>query len=236
MALTNKTPSTTVQHVFDNIADHYDTMNNVISLGLHNRWRKHVDAMLAIQNGDRVLDLCCGTGVWTFILSEFAGTNGQVTGLDFSAGMLKIANQKRLENGYDNVDFVQGDAQQLPFADATFDEVVIGFGLRNVPDATRVLKEMYRVVKPGGRVVCLETAKPQKPLVHLGWELYFGKILPLLGGVIHRYDEYNYLQRSTHKFVSPEILAALFMQAGFKNVQYETFCAGAAAAHYGQKL
>lgn len=235
MALTNKTPSTKVQHVFDNIADHYDSMNNVISLGLHNHWRQQVDANLALQKGDQVLDLCCGTGVWTFILADLVGPTGNVVGLDFSTGMLEVAEHKQAQENIKNIQFLQGDAQELPFAANTFDKVTIGFGLRNVPDASRVLEEMYRVVKPGGQVVCLETSQPQQPVIRLGWELYFGKLLPLVGGLIHRYDEYNYLQSSTHKFVSPEILEALFIQAGFKAVHYDTFVAGAAAAHYGQK-
>jgi demethylmenaquinone methyltransferase/2-methoxy-6-polyprenyl-1,4-benzoquinol methylase len=235
VGLTNQTPSQTVQHIFDNIAGNYDVMNNVISLGFHKRWRRVVNAKLALQPGDHILDVCCGTGVWTFSLGQAVGASGQVTGLDFSTGMLRIAEDHLKTYQGDNINFIQGDAQKLPFADNSFDRVVIGFGLRNVPDANKVLAEMYRVLKPGGQAACLETSQPTNLIMHAGWELYFGKVLPLLGGAIHHYHEYNYLQQSTHHFVSAEVLKSLFLRAGFDDVSYDQFVAGSAAVHYGTK-
>ncbi|MCD2256431.1 demethylmenaquinone methyltransferase [Lactobacillus sp. CC-MHH1034] len=235
MVLTNKTPATKVQAIFNNIAGNYDAMNNVISLGLHNHWRTVTNRALQLTAGDQILDVCCGTGVWSFGLAQYVGPSGLITGLDFSEAMLQIATEKKDAAGLTNVRFEQGDAQHLPFPDNHFDRVTIGFGLRNVPDADQVLREMFRVVKPGGIVACLETSKPQNKFVRMGWELYVGKLMPLLGGLVHHYKEYNYLQSSTHGFLSPQALAEKFWQAGFKQVHYQTFLFGTAAAHFGTK-
>lgn len=237
MALTNHTPEQSVQAIFDKIAPQYDQMNSVISLGTHRVWRKRVMTMMAVRPGDFALDLCCGTGDWTLALARAVGPAGRVVGLDFSPVMLREAAAKvRTAKLNDRITLRQGDAMHLPYPDNSFNVVTIGFGLRNVPDANQVLREMARVVKPGGQVVCLETSQPTNPVIHAGWQLYFGHLVPLMGSVVaHHYQAYNYLQRSTHDFVSVDQLATMFTAAGLTRVRYTAFNLGAAAVHFGYK-
>jgi len=237
MSLTNHTPERTVAQLFDHIAPQYDQMNSVISLGTHRLWRKQVMDQMMVRPGDFALDLCCGTGDWTLALAQAVGPAGRVVGLDLSAEMLAVATTKvRAAHQQGQITLRQGDAMHLPYPDNSFNVVTIGFGLRNVPDAQRVLDEMTRVVKPGGQVVCLETSQPTNPVVHAGWQVYFGHVVPLMGRVIaHHYQAYDYLQRTTHQFVSAEQLATMFTAAGLQAVHYQKFNLGAAAVHFGQK-
>ena len=237
MALTNTTPEAKVAHLFDQIAPQYDQMNSVISLGTHRIWRKRVMATMRVRPGDFALDLCCGTGDWTLALANAVGPRGHVVGLDLSPEMLTVARQKvTAAHRQSQITLKSGDAMHLPYPDNTFNVVTIGFGLRNVPDAQRVLNEMARVVKPGGQVVCLETSQPTNPVIHAGWQVYFGHLVPLMGRVVaHHYQAYNYLQRTTHEFVSAETLAQMFTQAGLTQVHFTRFNLGAAAVHFGRK-
>ncbi|NLR10129.1 MULTISPECIES: demethylmenaquinone methyltransferase [Lactobacillaceae] len=237
MALTNQTPEHTVQHLFDQIAPQYDQMNSVISLGTHHIWRQRVMTAMAVRPGNFALDLCCGTGDWTLALAQAVGPAGRVVGLDFSPVMIREARCKvRAANLADRITLREGDAMRLPYPDNSFNVVTIGFGLRNVPDANQVLREMARVVKPGGQVVCLETSQPTNPVIHAGWQVYFGHVVPLMGRLVaHHYQAYNYLQQSTHRFVSAEQLAEMFTAAGLTRVHYHLFNLGAAAVHFGYK-
>lgn len=237
MTLTNRTPEHTVAQLFDHIAPQYDRMNSVISLGTHRLWRRQVMDQMTVRPGDFALDLCCGTGDWTLALAQAVGPAGEVVGLDLSHEMLAVAQQKvRTAHLQSQITLKQGDAMHLPYPDNTFNVVTIGFGLRNVPDAQQVLFEMTRVVKPGGQVVCLETSQPTNPVVHAGWQLYFGHVVPLMGRVVaHHYRAYDYLQRTTHQFVSAEQLAVMFTAAGLHHVHYRRFNLGAAAVHFGTK-
>ncbi|MGY5340573.1 demethylmenaquinone methyltransferase [Levilactobacillus spicheri] len=237
MTLTNRTPEHTVAQLFDHIAPQYDRMNSVISLGTHRLWRRQVMDQMTVRPGDFALDLCCGTGDWTLALAQAVGPAGEVVGLDLSHEMLAIAQQKVCAAHLQSqITLKQGDAMHLPYPDNMFNVVTIGFGLRNVPDAQQVLSEMTRVVKPGGQVVCLETSQPTNPVVHAGWQLYFGHVVPLMGRVVaHHYRAYDYLQRTTHQFVSTEQLAVMFTTAGLHHVHYQRFNLGAAAVHFGTK-
>ncbi|WP_125682141.1 demethylmenaquinone methyltransferase [Levilactobacillus yonginensis] len=236
MPLTNQTPEDQVQATFDGIAPQYDQMNNLISLGTHRLWRQRVMDATTIHSGDFALDLCCGTGDWTLALANAVGPAGRVVGLDFSGVMLREARPKVKAAGLtDRITLRQGDAMHLPYPDNSFNLVTIGFGLRNVPDANQVLREMTRVVKPGGQVVCLETSQPTNPVIHTGWQVYFGHIVPLMGKLAHHYQAYNYLQQSTHQFVSVTELATMFRDAGLRQVHYQQFNLGAAAVHFGRK-
>ncbi|GEO69783.1 demethylmenaquinone methyltransferase [Levilactobacillus acidifarinae] len=237
MALTNHTSEKNVAHLFNQIAPQYDQMNSVISLGTHRLWRRRVMGAMRVAPGNFALDLCCGTGDWTLALAQAVGPRGQVVGLDLSSEMLAVARQKvTAAHLQSQITLKAGDAMHLPYPDNHFDVVTIGFGLRNVPDAQQVLNEMTRVVKPGGQVVCLETSQPTNPLVHAGWQVYFGHLVPLMGRVVaHHYQAYNYLQRTTHEFVSAETLAQMFTQAGLQQVHFARFNLGAAAVHFGLK-
>ncbi len=158
--MAQETKEQRVHHVFEKIYDRYDFMNSVISFRRHRAWRRSVMKKMQVQPGDSALDVCCGTGDWSFSLAKAVGPKGRVTGLDFSKNMLSVAEKKNTEKSIEQLSFTWGNAMELPFEDNSFDFVTIGFGLRNVPDYLQVLKEMYRVVKPGGKVVCLETSQP----------------------------------------------------------------------------
>ncbi|PPA71267.1 demethylmenaquinone methyltransferase [Jeotgalibacillus proteolyticus] len=223
-----------VHHVFEKIYGQYDKMNSVISFQQHKKWRKYTMQKMNVQKGARALDVCCGTADWTIALAKEAGTEGKVTGLDFSKNMLKVGHEK--VQAYPQISLVHGNAMELPFEDNTFDYVTIGFGLRNVPDYLQVLKEMNRVLKPGGMAVCLETSQPTMPVFRQGYYIYFKYIMPLFGKLIAKsYKEYSWLQESARDFPGMKELAGLFEQAGFGSVEYKPFSGGVAAMHAGFK-
>lgn len=225
-----------VHHVFQTIYKKYDAMNSLISFNRHIAWRKKANAVVSAELGQKAIDVCCGTGDWTLSLAEEVGESGQVVGLDFSDNMLKVARSKVNAAGAANVTLVTGDAMNLPFTDDTFDRATIGFGLRNVPDYLTVLKEMHRVLKPGGRLVCLETSQPKIPVYRQVYFFYFRMIMPILGKIFAgSYKEYAWLNESTQKFPDRESLVALFKDAGFKNVRFISLMGGIAAIHQGEK-
>lgn len=225
-----------VHHVFEKIYDRYDFMNSVISFQRHKAWRKDVMKKMGVQNGNSALDVCCGTGDWTFALGEAVGTQGHVVGLDFSKNMLSIGEKKLKENPMKQVKFQFGNAMELPFEDHTFDYVTIGFGLRNVPDYMAVLKEMQRVVKPGGKVVCLETSQPTLPVFRQLYYFYFQFIMPLFGKLLAKsYNEYAWLHESAKDFPGKKQLAKMFQEAGLIRVTVKSYTFGVAAMHMGTK-
>ena len=187
-----------------------------------------------VQKGSKALDVCCGTADWTIALSEAVGSKGQVTGLDFSENMLEVGKQKTAS--LDNIQLVHGDAMNLPFDDNSFDYVTIGFGLRNVPDYLSALKEMHRVLKPGGMVVCLETSQPTLPLFKQIYSLYFKFVKPIFGKMFAKSkEEYEWLQQSTFNFPDKQTLKGLFFEAGFNDIIVRSFTGGVAAMHLGYK-
>lgn len=223
-----------VHNVFEKISTDYDKMNSVISFNQHIKWRNDIMIKMNVQPGAKALDVCCGTGDWTVALTKAAGPAGEVTGLDFSANMLESAKEKTAP--YPNLTLIQGNAMSLPFPDNTFDYVTIGFGLRNVPDYLTVLKEMRRVLKPGGMAVCLETSQPEMPGYRQLFRFYFKFIMPLFGKVFAKsYEEYSWLQESANDFPGMKELAELFVDAGFQEVSYKSYSGGAAAGHIAYK-
>ena len=166
-----------IQTIFNNISNDYDHMNDIISFNQHTIWRNKTNREIFVKDGHKVLDLCCGTGDWTLQLAD--NLKADITGLDFSENMLAVAREKT-EN-FGNINLVQGDATDLPYEDNTFDIVTIGFGLRNLPDYQKGIREFYRVLKPGGQLVVLETSNPENPLINFGFKIYFSKIMPFLG-------------------------------------------------------
>jgi demethylmenaquinone methyltransferase / 2-methoxy-6-polyprenyl-1,4-benzoquinol methylase len=225
-----------VHKVFEKISDDYDFMNSVISFQRHKAWRKDTMKKMDVQPGSKALDVCCGTGDWTIALANAVGPSGEVYGLDFSENMLSVGKEKTKALNLTNTTLIHGNAMELPFEENTFDYVTIGFGLRNVPDYLHVLKEMYRVVKPGGIVVCLETSQPTMPVFKQGFKFYFKNVMPLLGKVFAKsYQEYSWLQESANDFPGREALKALFIEAGFTNIKVKSYSGGVAAMHLGHK-
>ncbi|MBD7906958.1 demethylmenaquinone methyltransferase [Sporosarcina gallistercoris] len=223
-----------VHSVFESISTDYDKMNSVISFNLHKKWRADIMERMNVKAGSKALDVCCGTADWTISMAQSVGSKGDVTGLDFSNAMLSSAAPKT--DKYPNITLVQGNAMQLPFEDNTFDYVTIGFGLRNVPDYETALKEMFRVVKPGGIVACLETSQSEIPGYRQLFRLYFNYIMPVFGKLFAKsYNEYSWLQESADEFPGREELAQLFKSAGFTRVDYRPYSGGVAAGHIAIK-
>lgn len=223
-----------VHTVFQNISKKYDRLNNIISFEQHKVWRKRVMKEMSVKKGSTALDVCCGTADWTIALSKAVGPQGEVTGLDFSENMLEVGKEKTAH--MDIIHLVHGDAMNLPFDDASFDYVTIGFGLRNVPDYLGALKEMERVLKPGGMIVCLETSQPTLPVFKQVYRLYFKFVMPIFGKLFAKSkEEYEWLQQSTFDFPGKEKLKRLFEQAGFSNIKVRSFTGGVAAMHLGYK-
>lgn len=226
-----------VHEVFENIYESYDKLNSIISFKQHIFWRNDTMKHMNVQPNQTALDLCCGTADWTIAIAKKTGKGSKVFGLDFSEGMLSVGKEKvRKEGLSDYVTLIHGNAMDLPFENNTFDFVTIGFGLRNVPDYLTVLKEMNRVLKPGGMAVCLETSQPTFPIYKHLFNFYFGHVMPVFGKIFAKsYKEYSWLQESTKGFVSKKELVKLFEEAGLTNVTYKSHSGGAAATHYGFK-
>ena len=212
-----------VRTMFDRISPVYDAMNRTMTLGLDQRWRRAAVAAV-VQPGDRVLDACCGTGDLAVAAQEVGGT---VTGLDFSERMLERARRKSGQ-----VEWVQGDALALPFGDGSFDAATVGFGVRNLDDLERGVRELRRVLRPGGRLAILEITRPRGLLAPF-YRLWFDGLVPLLGKVLPGGSAYTYLPASVRRFPGPEELAALLRSTGFEDVRWKTFAGGIVALHIG---
>lgn len=225
-----------VHHVFEKIYKKYDAMNAIISFRRHKAWRKDVMKRMRVSKGAKALDVCSGTGDWSISLAEAVGESGEVIGLDFSKNMLSVAEEKKIEMDLKQLEFIHGNAMELPFEDQVFDYVTIGFGLRNVPDYETVLKEMHRVTKPGGKVVCLETSQPTLPVFKQLYYFYFRFIMPVLGRLFAKsYKEYSWLQESARDFPGKKELRQMFLDAGFSKVQVKSYTGGVAAMHMAFK-
>lgn len=225
-----------VHHVFEKISNNYDSMNSIISFRRHKAWRRDVMRRMNVQPGERALDVCCGTGDWSIALAEAVGIEGSVVGLDFSKNMLQVAEEKKATLRLEQLQFIHGNAMSLPYEDNSFDYVTIGFGLRNVPDYMTVLKEMYRVVKPGGKVVCLETSQPALIGYRQLFYFYFRFIMPFIGRIFAKsYKEYAWLHESAKDFPDKNKLKEMFINAGFSKVKIKSYTGGVAAMHMGYK-
>lgn len=234
MGLTNKVPEQDVQKTFNKIAGNYDKLNSIMSLGTHQKWRQTATEKIDI-GPDKILDLCCGTADWTITLAK-RYPHAQVIGMDFSQEMLKIAQQKVSRSNLTNINLETGDAMQLRYPDESFDVVTIGFGLRNVPDADKVLQEIHRVLKADGQLICLEAFKVETPIIKWGWKAYFNRLMPLMGKVFAKSKlEYQYLDDSVNKFVSIKELAQMMQNNHFKDIRVTNLMFKAAAIHSARK-
>ena len=219
--------------MFDRIAGVYDLMNTAMTAGLHHGWRTRAADRAELSEGDSALDLCCGTGDLALELRARVGASGRVVGADFSERMLELANEKALERGMPEVTFEWADALELPYSDASFDAVTVGFGVRNLADLDDGVGEMARVLRPGGRLVILEITQPQKPPLSTFFSLWFDRIVPLLGRFAGDPEAYSYLPESVRSFPPPEGLAAIMDRAGFERIRYTILAGGIIAIHSG---
>lgn len=226
-----------VQQMFDTIVPRYDLMNHVMTFGMDFRWRKMVAKQArTLQNGelsDFVVDVACGTGDVAFEL-ERAGVP-LVTGLDYSSGMISEAERKAKKRGSE-VNFLEGDAMDMPFEDGKASAATISFGMRNLPDYAAGVKEMARIVKPGGKVICLEMTPYHRPILKIGFNFYFSRIVPVIGKLLTgEYDAYKYLPDSVKRFPNADELAEVFRDAGLMDVKYSLLGFGSVAMHVGVK-
>lgn len=224
-----ETKATYVRGMFGAIAPIYDRLNSIISLGLHKRWKRRAVQLCRLQPGDSALDVCTGTADLALELSRVVGDKGQVVGVDFCAPMLQLA-MKKLD-GRAAIRLLAADAQSLPFADNSFDAATVAFGLRNVADLPRALRELARVVRPGGRVASLDLARPRRRPFRDLYQLYFFGLVPFIGRLFGNREAYHYLPNSLLQFPDREPFSRLMEEAGMYVVSVEDQLAGAVAIH-----
>jgi demethylmenaquinone methyltransferase/2-methoxy-6-polyprenyl-1,4-benzoquinol methylase len=221
-------PEEQVRAMFDRIAGVYDLVNTVMTAGLHQRWRERAADMAALGPGDRALDVATGTGDLALALSERVGPDGEVIGSDFSERMLELARQKAPA-----IRFETANALDLPYEDDSFDAVTVGFGARNFSDLPQGLREMARVVRPGGRVVVLEITTPQRPPLSWFFRVWFDRVVPLIGRVAGDPDAYSYLPSSVRRFPDARGLGAAMTAVGLVDVRWLVTAGGIIAIHAG---
>jgi demethylmenaquinone methyltransferase / 2-methoxy-6-polyprenyl-1,4-benzoquinol methylase len=222
-----------VRAMFDRIAGLYDRMNSVMTAGLHHAWRRRAADLAQLAPGQRALDVATGTGDLAFELVRRVGPSGQVVASDFSERMLELARVKAGVAGGLPVSFESANALALPYGDDAFDAATVGFGARNFSDLASGLREMVRVVRPGGRVVVLEITTPQRPPLSTFFELWFDRIVPALGRLAGDAQAYTYLPDSVRRFPGPQELAAVLWDAGLRDVRYVLTAGGIIALHAG---
>jgi demethylmenaquinone methyltransferase / 2-methoxy-6-polyprenyl-1,4-benzoquinol methylase len=222
-----------VNRMFDRVASRYDALNSVMTAGLHHRWRERAAERTELRPGDFALDVCCGTGDLALELAERVTPGGRVVGCDFSEPMLDLAREKASARRADGLRFEWADALQLPYDAERFDAVTVGFGVRNLADLDRGLRELARVLKPGGRAVILEITTPERPPLSFFFSLWFDRIVPLLGAFSSNPEAYSYLPESVRSFPSPRGLAEKMDAAGFERIRYTVLAGGIIAIHSG---
>lgn len=226
-----------VQKMFDSIVPRYDLMNHIMTFGMDFRWRKMIarqaSRLQTEEPSDFVVDVACGTGDVAFELERVRIP--LVTGLDYSSGMIAEAKRKAGKRGSE-VNFIEGDAMAMPFRDEIASAATISFGMRNLPDYAAGVKEMARIVKPGGKVICLEATPYHRPILKVPFNIYFSYVLPLIGKVLTgEYEAYKYLPDSVKHFPTADELADTFRAAGLVDVKYQLLGFGSVALHVGVK-
>jgi len=226
-----------VRRHFNSVAHCYDFMNTLLSFGIHLAWKVRAVKALGLKPGQRVLDVCGGTGDLAKLAARKAAPAGQVTIYDINWEMM-AAGRPRIAAGREGrfINFVQGNAEAISFADNTFDGAMVGFGIRNVTHMATGFKEMYRVLKPGGHFMCLEFSKPRNPVFRVLYDFYSFAIMPLLGELIAGSRQaYTHLPETIRLFPLPDELAAILTKIGFTRVGYHSLTNGIAVIHYGVK-
>jgi demethylmenaquinone methyltransferase / 2-methoxy-6-polyprenyl-1,4-benzoquinol methylase len=223
-----------VRGMFDRIAGVYDLMNSAMTAGLHHQWRQRAVDRAEVGPGSDALDICCGTGDLALELRRRIGPDGRVVGSDFSEPMLELARRKSGDEGLP-VEFGWADALDLPYGDASFDAVTIGFGARNLADLEEGLSEMARVLRPGGRLVILEITRPQREPLSSFYSLWFDRLVPVIGSLAGDPDAYSYLPNSVRTFPEPQRLAEMIDAAGFNEIRWLLLAGGIIAIHSATK-
>jgi len=219
--------------MFDRVAGRYDLLNSLMSAGLHHRWRERAADRAELKPGESVLDVCCGTGDFAFELAERVSPGGHVVGCDFSEPMLDLAREKAARESSTGVRFEWADALSLPYDSERFDAVTVGFGVRNFADRDRGLRELTRVLRPGGRLVVLEFTQPRRPPFSTFYALWFDRLAPVLGKLSDDPEAYSYLAESVHSFPGPQGLAEKMDAAGLGRIRYTILAGGIVTIHSG---
>jgi demethylmenaquinone methyltransferase/2-methoxy-6-polyprenyl-1,4-benzoquinol methylase len=219
--------------MFDRVAGRYDLLNSLMSAGLHHRWRERAADRAELRPGDAALDVCCGTGDLTLELAGRVAPGGTVIGCDFSEPMLDLAREKARRRGADGARFEWADALSLPYDAGRFDAVTVGFGVRNFADRQRGLREMARVLRPGGRLVVLEFTRPRRFPFSSFYSLWFDRIAPVLGRLSDDPAAYEYLAESVRSFPGPRGLAEMLDHAGIERIRYAVLAGGIVTIHTG---
>ena len=227
-----------VADVFHSVADQYDVMNDLMSFGVHRLWKRFTIQASGAKYGDVILDLAGGTGDLAAKFSKIVGSAGKVTLSDINGSMLQNGRSRLIDMGISgNVNYVQANAECLPFPDSHFDIITIAFGLRNVTDKDAALRSMNRILKPGGRLLVLEFSKPVVPGLNTIYDQYSFKLLPLMGKLVaNDAESYRYLAESIRMHPNQEELKAQMLEAGFDKVEYHNMTGGIVALHKGYKF
>jgi demethylmenaquinone methyltransferase/2-methoxy-6-polyprenyl-1,4-benzoquinol methylase len=219
--------------MFDRVAGRYDVLNSVMTAGLHHRWRERAVVAAALVRGDAALDVCCGTGDLSLQLATHVDPGGYVVGCDFSEPMLDLAREKAAAVGASGVRFEWADALELPYDSASFAAVTVGFGVRNLSDLDLGLREMTRVLRPGGRLVILEITQPHRAPLSTFYSLWFDRVVPLIGKLSGDPQAYGYLPESVRNFPDPRTLARKMDSVGLGEIRYTVLAGGIIAIHSG---
>ena len=225
-----------IRDMFDRIAPRYDLLNRVLSLGIDRRWRRFAVRQLAVPRGGRVLDIATGTGDVALEIGRQTDASVKIVGSDFTQGMLVLGRDKIAASPYgDRIFLVNAPCEALPHPDRVFDGITIAFGIRNVVDRQQGLREMVRVLKPGGRAVILEFTTPRNGFFRAVYHFYFRRVLPWLGGLLSNRSAYQYLPDSVLEFPDRETFKDMMEQAGFSDVRVYDLTGGIAAVHVGAR-
>ncbi|MBT0587732.1 bifunctional demethylmenaquinone methyltransferase/2-methoxy-6-polyprenyl-1,4-benzoquinol methylase UbiE [Alteromonas oceanisediminis] len=227
-----------VAGVFDSVAAKYDVMNDLMSMGIHRVWKRFTIDCSGVRSGQRVLDLAGGTGDLAAKFSRLVGDSGQVVLADINRSMLRVGRDKLRNQGiFGNIDYVQANAEALPFPDNYFDAITIAFGLRNVTDKDAALASMYRVLKPGGRLLVLEFSKPTQDWLSKVYDMYSFHVLPRMGELVaNDAESYQYLAESIRMHPDQDTLKGMMDNAGFERTEYFNLTGGIVALHRGFKF
>lgn len=225
-----------IQQMFGTIAPRYDFLNRLLSFGIDRRWRTKAVSLLKYQEGSRILDVATGTGDVALEIARNTPPSVSITGADFCQEMVELGQVKVAASPYANrISFRVAPCEDLPFPDNTFDSITIAFGIRNVVDRRLGLAEMWRVLRPGGRMIILEFSTPRSQFFRQVYYFYFRRLLPMIGGLFSRYNAYKYLPDSVLEFPSHQEFSRMISAAGFSNIQIKELTFGIASIYVGDK-